>query len=375
MKTPPTLDCFEELLSPSTHRAYQQDLRYFWTWAKVVKGCKRPRYPTPPSWVIQYIREQVAGLDSKTVRNLRREGLVLSGEPISVLTIQRRVTALSLEHKKRGLTSLRDHTAIALGLRRLQGLGPKRVRKLRPITGVELKQLLAVCSSDLRGLRDRAILLVGFFSGGRRRSELSALAVEDLSPIPSGYLVALPKHKTARYTRTPLVFPIKGMAAQALDRWLKAAKISSGPIFRGVDCHDNVLPALQGRAVSRIIKRLASTAGLDPALYSAHGLRTGFITESLNSGIALVDVMQLTGHRDGATAFGYFQPKATMMSRVPEVLELKMKRSSRGMQLLKERAPYAGNQSLVHAEVRDLPTIYVRRGQFMHPLHWSPKRS
>ena len=145
------------------------------------------------------------------------------------------LTALSLEHKKRGLTSLREHTAIALGLRRLQGLGPKSVRTRRPITSVELKRLLAVCGSDLRGLRDRAILLVGFFSGGRRRSELGALQVEDLSPIAGGYLAALPKHKTARYTRTPLVFPIKGLAARALDRWLKAAMISSGPIFRGIE--------------------------------------------------------------------------------------------------------------------------------------------
>lgn len=374
MKTPSSLDCFEELLSPSTHRAYQQDLRYFWTWAKIVKGCKRARYPIPASWVIQYIRELVAGLDSKTVRKLRSEGLVLTGEPISVLTIQRRVTALSLEHKKRGLTSLREHTAIALGLRRLQGLGPKPVQTRRPITGIELKQFLAVCGSDLRGIRDRAILLVGFLSGGRRRSELGALEVEDLSPIPSGYLVALPKHKTARYTRTPLVFPIKGLAAQALDRWLKAAKISSGPIFRGIDCHNNVLPALQGRAVTRIIRRLAVAAGLDPALYSAHSLRTGFITESLNSGISLTDVMQLSGHRCQLTAFGYFQPKGVMTSRVPEVLELKLKRTSRKVQTLKARTLYGEMRSIASAESRGLPAIFVRRGPFMHPLHWLPRR-
>lgn len=91
-------------------------------------------------------------------------------------------------------------------------------------------------------------------------------------------------------------------------------------------------------------------------------------SESLNAGAALVDVMQLTGHRNEPTAFGYFQPKGAMTSRVPELLELKMKRSSRGVQKLTRRVLYAEGRADASSAGGDYPRYFIRRGQFMTPF-------
>lgn len=127
----------------------------------------------------------------------------------------------------------------------------RRRKSAKAITGDVLGKLLATCASDsLRDLRDRAILMVGFASGGRRRSELAGLRTEQLTieapvivdggaSLPS-LSIHLGRTKTSGAEDDEVVY-LTGHPVDALKAWLAAAKIESGSVFRAIDrwgmCH------------------------------------------------------------------------------------------------------------------------------------------
>jgi len=297
--------CLDQAISPATTRAYRRDLDYFWAWAKV-NGCP-PRYPVPLALLITFIDQHLAGLDLKTRTTLRRAGLKVMDSVWSIATLRRTLASLSVEHSIRGLPNPCKDPALRLRVNRAARLKTESLRRRRPITLDVLTLLLAACGKDLRGTRDRAILLVGFAGGGRRRSELAALNVEDLEPVSEGYLAKLGRHKTRRFTGDGLRFPILGQAAGALDTWLRRSGIKSGPVFRGIDRHGNVLPAMVGRGIHRIVRRLVAKAGLPVREFGAHSLRIGFITQAARQGIALPEAMAISGHRSIHMAWKYYR--------------------------------------------------------------------
>ena len=175
-----------------------------------------------------------------------------------------------------------------------------------------MEALLATCQNDLPGIRDRALLLFGFASGGRRRSEIVAATLENVHRDgQGGFVFELTQSKTNQSgTRAPQNFkPIAGDAAIALEAWLNElfrARITEGPIFRRIQ-DGRITEPLQDRTVYNIVRERARL--VDPPLgkLSAHSLRSGFVTESGRQNIPIGEAMALTGHRSVQTFIGYYR--------------------------------------------------------------------
>lgn len=217
-------------------------------------------------------------------------------------TIERALTGIAHAHRTRGEAWQKGHPLVAevmTGIRHAKGTAPAQKAAL---LDDELGKLLAVLGADLAGLRDRALLTVGFW-GAYRRSELVSLRVEDIARAPrDGLLATLRRSKTDQaaegrakgipYTKDPAFCPVR-----SLDAWLSAAAITSGPIFRAVGHGGRIAPrALCDRSVALIVKRTAERAGLDPKDLAGHSLRAGFATSAAIAGRSLEAIMRQTDH-------------------------------------------------------------------------------
>jgi integrase len=141
----------------------------------------------------------------------------------------------------------------------------------------------------LIGLRDRAMLLLGF-AGAFRRSELVSLDISDLTLGAAGLEVTLRRSKTDQegagrkvgipYGSVPETCPVG-----AVRDWLDAAGITRGPVFREVPCRGPIgTERLSGLVVARVVKRAACATGLDATRFSGHSLRAGLATAWLRCG-------------------------------------------------------------------------------------------
>lgn len=268
--------------SSNTRRAYASDFADFSDWCGRVS---EQALPASPVVTARYLAQLADG------------GLKAS-------TITRRCAAIRYAHKAAGHeppTGSEGVKAVMRGIRRK--LGTKVTRKA-PATAPTLATLLAVLPSKIVGLRDRAILLVGF-AAALRRSELAALTVDDVDRRRNGAIFHLRRSKTDQEGKGRQIPVPNGKALrpiEALDAWLEAAKISSGPLFREVDRHGNVgTAALSDRSIARVVKRAARAAGLDETIFSGHSMRAGFVTTSLDEGVDPFKVMKITGHVDPKT--------------------------------------------------------------------------
>jgi hypothetical protein len=164
------------------------------------------------------------------------------------------------------------------------------------VTGDVLAKLIATCSTDsLRDVTDRAILMVAFASGGRRRSEIAGLRLEQLTveapiemadgpPLPS-IAIHLGRTKTTSGEADDVVY-LTRRPVEALNAWTAAANIDKGSVFREIGRWGTVSKrALDPQSVNAILKQRAEMAGLEPGEFSAHGLRSGYLTEAANRGI------------------------------------------------------------------------------------------
>ena len=196
--------------------------------------------------------------------------------------------------------------------------------KAPALTREPLEALLETCDASLAGRRDRALLLFAFSSGGRRRSEVVTATIENTPRDMrdgAGFVFTLTHSKAnqAGADRAENAKPIAGRAAQALAAWLAASNIKSGPLFRRVRRGGVIGEALSAAAVREIVRKRCMLAGIE-ADYSAHSLRSGFVTEAGRQNIPLGETMALTGHRSTASLVGYFRQDATN-SRAARLLD------------------------------------------------------
>jgi site-specific recombinase XerD len=157
-------------------------------------------------------------------------------------------------------------------------------------------------------LRDRALLLLGF-AGAFRRSELVALNVADVEEVPEGLRVTIHRSKTDQEGAGKTIAIVRGEVAcpvAALRDWLRAADIAEGPVFRSIRRGGHVQDErLTDRSVANIVKSHAARAGLDPALFSGHSLRAGFLTSAAKRGASIFKMMATSRHRSTASLVGY----------------------------------------------------------------------
>lgn len=309
-------------VSDNTRRAYAGDLRYFWAWARLALGLAEA-YPITLAVVVRFVTDHLEGLPSDVDEALVAEGVKARPGPHSIATVERRLAALSVAHEAQGVENpvqmpqVRALMAAARRARARKGEGP---RKKQAATRYVLEAMLAVCGNDLRGLRDKALLLFAFASGGRRRSEVASARVENLKSVPGGYLYRIPWSKTDQEGAGREV-PVLGRAGTALGLWIEAASLDGGYLFRAVGKDGEVKKKLSARGVARIVKRRAAQAGFDPKDFGAHSLRSGFVTEAGRQGVPRNEAMALTGHRSSAVFDGYFEDGAVLNNPAARLVE------------------------------------------------------
>lgn len=196
-----------------------------------------------------------------------------------------------------------------------------RPHKQAALTRDPLEAMLATCDDSPRGKRDRALLLFAWSSGGRRRSEVSEASMEDLRQARGrGFLFTLGHSKTNQDGRSNTDKPVMGVAAEALEAWLEVSGITEGPIFRRVLKGGKVLEeGLSPKAVRMIVQERCAKAGLT-GTFSAHSLRSGFVTEAGRQKVSPADAMGMTGHRNYETFMGYYQAEDPLNSPAAQLM-------------------------------------------------------
>jgi integrase len=271
-------DYARQAASENTLKAYTKD------WAQFARWC-RMRGADPRPCVPQLIGLYIADLAAP----------VGKAPPLSVASIERRLSGLAWGYAQRGerLDRKDRHIATVLaGIRRKHARPPVQKEAILP---EDLRDMLATLPHDLRGLRDRAILLIGF-AGGLRRSEIVSLDhSKDDTPesggwieiLDGGILITLRGKTGWREVEIARGSSDQTCPVHALTQWLHYARIDFGPIFVAVS--RNGLKAtserLSDKHVARLIKICAHEAGLRPDLPEAERLRL-FSGHSLRAGLA-----------------------------------------------------------------------------------------
>jgi integrase len=168
--------------------------------------------------------------------------------------------------------------------------------------------MAALAGTDAKGLRDRALLLLGF-AGAFRRSELVALDVADLQETEGGLLVTIRRSKTDQEGQGRTVAIVRGSIAcpvRAVRNWLDAAGISDGPVFRAVGKGGRIgTDRLSDKQVSRTIKEYAGRMRLDVSTFAGHSLRAGFLTSAAAKGANVFKMRDVSGHKSMDVLQGY----------------------------------------------------------------------
>jgi site-specific recombinase XerD len=279
----PSLDQVREYIRASkadnTVRGYQSDWREFCNWCQ-----SHGVGPLPAS------AESVAVYIAECASCLK------------VGSVQRRLNAIAEAHKATGAESPTRSPIVnntMKGIRRTKGTAP--VQKSAALTD-DIRAMVDQCDAGLIGARDRALVLLGFASAFRR-SELVALDVEECAFGKDGLIITLRRSKTDQtcagrkigipYGANPDTCPVRTVLG-----WIELPGITNGPLFRSISRHGRQQPgALSPIDVARVVKKLAVRAGLNPAKYAGHSLRSGHATSAAIAGASERSIMNQTGHR------------------------------------------------------------------------------
>lgn len=285
------LDRAREFVSASkaanTRRAYASDWADFSNWCAQRGGVAMPADPTT---VALYLASRA--------------------NTLSVATLRRRLSAIAVAHRTADYDSPTDRepvTSTMAGIARTKGT---RSNGKSPVLIEDLRRMLDVLPSNLRGARDRALLLLGFAMGARR-SELVGLDVADIAFASHGMTILIRRSKTDQFGegrrvgvpfgRSEVTCPVR-----ALRAWLDASVITDGPIFRGVARSGRVSNRrLTDQVVRLVVRRSAKAAGIDATNLGAHSLRSGLVTSAVIGGASELSIMRQTGHASVAMVRRY----------------------------------------------------------------------
>ncbi|MEZ2224358.1 tyrosine-type recombinase/integrase [Rhizobium sp. RCC_161_2] len=330
-------------MGDNTLRALTSDLAYLEAWGMAATGQSLP-WPAPEALLLKFVAHHLwdpkrretdpdHGMPKTVDDNLRRQGFLKTVGPHAPATVRRRLANWSTLSKWRGFDGAFASPALKSAIRlAVRAVPRKRGRKsAKAVTGDILAKLLATCATNsLRDLRDRAILMVAFASGGRRRSEIAGLRVEQLTieppisvensaPLPS-LAIHLGRTKTSSGEEEEIVY-LTGRPVVALNAWMVAAKIDKGSVFRAIGRWGTLSRrTLDPQSVNAMIKQRVEMAGLEPGEFSAHGLRSGYLTEAANRGIPLPEAMEQSRHRSVQQASSYYNNATRRSGRAARML-------------------------------------------------------
>lgn len=256
----------------NTQLAYQNDIAHF-----LKSGGK---IPATPHCVASY--------------------LAVHANILSLATLNRRVVAISHAHKEKGLKSPTRSSLVTDTLRGIRRINGSKQRQVMPLLKADLMKITRKLTG-LIGIRDKALLLIGF-AGAFRRSELVALQVEDVRFVTEGVLIHVRRSKTDQngVGRKVAIPFIKGChcPVRALKTWLEKSNIKTGALFRRMNRFYQVTDyGLCAASVALIVKQRVAEAGLNPEQYSGHSLRAGLVTSAAQAGVSSWKIRQQTAHK------------------------------------------------------------------------------
>jgi len=279
-----TLNNLKNSKAINTIRAYKSDFKDFGAFC--VKHSFKT-LPTEPKIVALYLT-------------------YLSGKDAKISTLRRRLVSIGMMHKLKGYYLDTKHPVIIenlMGIKRTKG---SIQRGKKPLLINHLKAIINVINQEkteeIKKIRDKAIILVGF-GGGFRRTELVSIDHEDLEFVVEGVKITIKKSKTDQFGEgmtkgLPYFDNETYCPASHLKKWIEISNIKDGPIFRrfskGCSLTSN---RLTDQSVVLLIKRYLELAGIENKNYSGHSLRSGFATVSAESGADERSIMAMTGHK------------------------------------------------------------------------------
>ena len=268
----------------NTIRAYKSDFKDFGLFC-VKNGFKS--LPTDPKIISLYITH-------------------LSTNNIKMSTLKRRLVSIGVIHKLKGHYLDTKHPAIIeniMGIKRRKGSVQKGKK---PILINDLKAIINAIHhnvvEDIKKLRDKSIILIGF-SGGFRRNEITSLDYDDLNFVSEGLKIAIKRSKTDQFGEgsikaIPYFENSNYCPVSTLKKWLKLTNISSGAIFRRFVKGSKLSQyRLTDQSVALIIKKYLDLAGINSLNFSGHSLRSGFATTAAEFGADERSIMAMTGHK------------------------------------------------------------------------------
>ena len=274
--------------SASTRRAYRSDFEAFRKWCE---ARNLSALPAMPNTLAAFIATEA------------KRG-------IKVSSLERRLCGIRYAHLLAGHSPPNQSEAVKAtfrGVRRTIGSAAKRKE---PITAERIRAMVRHAPNNLFGLRDRALMLLGF-AGAFRRSELVGLDVSDFKETPAGLQVHIRHSKTDQEHLGQIIGIPRGNAecpVNAVKAWLKASGIARGPMFRSISKAGRVSDRrLADRMVAELVKFYAKKIGLDPTSVSAHSLRAGFLTSAAQEGASVFKLMDVSRHKSLDTLNGYIR--------------------------------------------------------------------
>lgn len=319
--------------SANTVASYRAALRYWAGWY-VLRYRHAISLPLLPAVIVQFVVDHatrhtpqgyVCEMPESVDRALVAQRLKARPGSPALATLNHRLAVIARAHRLRELPNPCADAAVRellRGVRRAYVRRGERQQRKAALTRDPLMQLLATCDDSLGGLRDRALLLFAWASGGRRRSEVARADMSDLVRVGHGefvYTLRWSKTNQRGNEQADVAKPVAGQAGLALEAWLSASGITEGPVFRRVRRGGHVGEGLSDAAINRIVKTRCAQAGLDGD-FSAHSLRSGFVTEAAAQRIPLAETMAMTGHTSVATVVRYFRAAQALRSRAADLL-------------------------------------------------------
>ncbi len=350
--------------SANTRASYGAALRYWGAWYSARYG-HALRLPLPVPVVVQFIADHAereieqpdASLEQSPAVKRRRKGAIdaegqggragrlvfdLPAEVDAFLveqgykgkrgafalnTLSHRVSVISKAHQNADVDNPCNHPGVRKllsSVRRSYSARGVRPTQQSALTKEPLELVLATCDDSLRGKRDRALLLFAWASGGRRRSEVTDATMENLrNHGERGYVYVLARSKSNQEGKQDASVnkPVAGLAATALSEWLAVSGITEGPIFRRLLKGGKVTEeGLDPKSVRDIVQKRCVQAGLS-GMFSAHSLRSGFVTEAGRRQVPTGEAMRMTGHKTVDIFMGYYRSGDVLRSESSRLLD------------------------------------------------------
>ena len=278
-----TLNNLRNSKSNNTLRAYKSDFKDFVTF------CAKHGFQSMPS---------EPKIVSIYLTNLSKNS--------KISTLRRRLVSISMLHKLKGHYLDTKHPIIVenlMGIKRTKGSFQKGKK---PLLINNLKAIINVIDEEnydqIKKLRDKSIILIGF-GGGFRRKELISIDYEDLEFVPEGLKIIIRRSKTDQFGEgmlkgLPYFSNEKYCPVVNLKKWLEMSKINSGPIFRRFTKGSHLTKnRLTDQSVVLLMKEYLNLAGIENNNFAGHSLRSGFATVAAESGADERSIMAMTGHK------------------------------------------------------------------------------